>query len=70
MKTLNLTIEGMSCGHCVMAVKKEFAKVEGLRVDSVEIGKASVTIDDSKVTEDTIIHAVDEAGYKVAGIVS
>lgn len=70
MKSLNLTIEGMSCGHCVMAIKKEFAKVEGLQVDSVEIGKASVQIDESKVTEDTLIHAVDEAGYKVTGIVS
>lgn len=70
MKTLNLTIEGMTCGHCVMGVKKELSKIEGLTIDSVEIGKASVTIDESKVTENTLVHAVDEAGYKVAGIAS
>lgn len=66
MKTQELIIEGMSCGHCVMSVKKELAKVAGLKVDSVEIGKALVQYDESKVKRETIEKAIKEAGYKLA----
>ena len=64
MKELNLTIEGMSCGHCVMAVKKEFSKLP-LEQSDVQVGSAKVAYDESKVTDKQIISAVEEAGYKV-----
>ena len=31
MKQETLKIEGMSCGHCVMAVKKELSKLENVK---------------------------------------
>jgi copper chaperone len=65
MKTLNLTIEGMSCGHCVMAVKKELTKLGGVVVESVEVGAAHVQFDEAIVTADRVIKAVEEAGYRV-----
>jgi copper chaperone len=65
MKTLNLTIEGMSCGHCVMAVKKELTKLSGVAVESVEVGAAHVQFDEAIVTADRVIKAVEEAGYRV-----
>jgi copper chaperone CopZ len=65
MKTQDLTIEGMSCGHCVMHVKKELSKVSGLTVENVEIGKARVQYDETKVTSDQLSRAIEEAGYKL-----
>lgn len=65
MKTQELVIEGMSCGHCVMHVKKELAKVNGLTIESVEIGKARVQFDEKAVSADRLAKAIEDAGYKL-----
>lgn len=64
MKSETLKIEGMSCNHCVMAVKKELMKLN-VEVKNIQIGIAEVSYDENSVSRDTIIQAVDEAGYKV-----
>ena len=58
-------IEGMSCGHCVMAVKKELQKINNLKIDNVEIGSAKVEFDENQIDNQKIIDAIEEAGYKV-----
>ena len=68
MKSVHVSIQGMTCGHCVMSVKKELSKVEGISVNSVAIGSADVVIDESKVTNQTLQHAVEEAGYSIVSI--
>lgn len=68
MKTQELKIEGMSCGHCVMNVKKELGKVPGIVVDDVQIGKAQIHYDESRVTEQALARAIDEAGYKLVSM--
>ena len=65
MKTQELTIQGMSCGHCVMHVRKALAKLNGLNVESVEIGKALVNFDETIVTREHVAKAIEEAGYKL-----
>ncbi|GAB6282519.1 MAG: copper chaperone CopZ [Ignavibacterium sp.] len=65
MKKEELIIEGMSCEHCVMAVKKELNKIDGLKVDNVQIGKAIVEYDEHKVKKEDLVNAIDEAGYKL-----
>jgi copper chaperone len=65
MKTQEFIIEGMSCGHCVMAVRKELSRLDNVKVDDVQIGKAKVEFDETKIQESTIINAIEEAGYKV-----
>lgn len=57
-------IEGMSCQHCVMAVKKEISK---LNVDKLEvkIGEAKVQFDETKVQPADIKQAIINAGYSV-----
>ncbi len=64
MTTQEIKIDGMSCNHCVMAVKKELSKV-GLENFDVQIGSANVKFDESKVKSETIEKAIEEAGYKV-----
>ena len=63
MKTV-FKIDGMSCQHCVMAVKKEIQKLDVKNLD-VKIGEASVEFDESKVSEENIKKAIEEAGYIV-----
>lgn len=63
MKTVELKIEGMTCGHCAMSVKKELGKIPGLKVEDVQIGKTRVSFDDTKITEQDLSKAIEEAGY-------
>jgi copper chaperone len=57
-------IEGMSCGHCVMAVEKELNKLE-IKSKNVEIGSAKIEFDPVKVSEEEIKNSITEAGFIV-----
>lgn len=63
MKSEIIKIEGMSCQHCVMAVKKELSKLD-INVNDVQIGSATVEYDENKVPKSDIDKAIEEAGYK------
>jgi len=65
MAEIILTIEGMSCQHCVMSVKKAVESISGVAFASVSIGKAKVVFDESKTNRDEITRAIHNAGYKV-----
>ena len=57
-------IDGMSCQHCVMAVQKSLSKLK-LKEYEVKIGSANVEYDERETSEEMIIKAIDDAGYKV-----
>lgn len=63
MKSETIKIEGMSCQHCVMAVKKELSKLD-LNVKDVQIGSASIEYDENRVSKTDIDKAVEEAGFR------
>jgi copper chaperone len=65
MKTKEFIIEGMSCGHCVMAVRKELSKLNNVIIDDIQIGKAKIEFDETKTQVSLIINSIEEAGYKV-----
>ena len=64
-KSETLNIEGMSCNHCVSSVTNALSAAKGVKVDSVEIGKASVTYDTTQVTHEELVAAVEEIGFSV-----
>ena len=66
MKNEELKITGMTCQHCVMAVRKELSKLQGVEVTDVRIGSALVAYDEAKVSAGQLRTAVEEAGYTVA----
>ncbi|MBC1421045.1 CopZ family metallochaperone [Listeria seeligeri] len=68
MEKLTLKIEGMTCGHCEARVEKALAEVDGVTNAkvSLEEGTATVEFETGKVTEDSLIDAVEDAGYEVA----
>ncbi|HEX2965131.1 MAG TPA: heavy-metal-associated domain-containing protein [Syntrophorhabdaceae bacterium] len=65
MAETSVKIEGMSCQHCVMAVKKALGGVPAVIQSDVQIGSASVKYDESKISESDIQNAIENAGYKV-----
>ncbi len=65
MREAAFRIEGMSCQHCVMAVKKAVEGLKGVQSAHVELGKATVKYEEGKVVPEEIERAITEAGYKV-----
>ena len=65
MKEITINIEGMSCQHCVMRVKKAIEGIAGISGLSVEVGSAKVTFDETKIQQADIENAVVKAGYKI-----
>jgi copper chaperone len=60
-----IAIEGMSCQHCVMRVKKALSGLEGVKDSAVEIGSAKVTFDETKIGKKEIEETIVKAGYKI-----
>jgi len=65
VKRHELTIEGMTCNHCVMHVQKELSKIVDLVVEDVQIGKAHVRYEEGRIPSQRIVQAVEDAGYKL-----
>ncbi|HEX6627309.1 MAG TPA: heavy metal-associated domain-containing protein [Gemmatimonadaceae bacterium] len=63
--TTTVSINGMSCVHCVRAVFTSLAGVEGIRRADVSIGRAVIEHDGS-VTPEQIRDAIATAGYEAA----
>jgi copper chaperone len=65
MQKITLSVEGMSCGHCVNSVEKAVESVGANGI--VDLAGKSVTIeyDSSKVSLETIKAAIADQGYDV-----
>jgi copper chaperone len=64
MNTLKLTIDGMSCSHCLNRVQQALGKVEGVQLTSVQIGQATLQYDPARHDPEQIAEAVTRAGYR------
>jgi copper chaperone len=63
MERLTLTIEGMSCEHCVRAVRGRLERTAGVKVDDVQIGSATLDFDPAKTNVDDIEEVIADEGY-------
>jgi copper chaperone CopZ len=63
-----ITIAGMSCGHCVAAVRQALQEIDGVEVQEVAIGSAHIQRDPDQVSNQQIVDAIEDAGYTVSGI--
>lgn len=61
-----LSISGMSCGHCVSAVKQALGDLKGVTIEQVAIGSATVQYDPAVVQPSAIADAVSDAGYSAS----
>lgn len=58
-------IEGMSCTHCVAAVRGAIESVPGAAVLAVEVGRAEVSLA-PEASREAVAAAIEEAGFDVA----
>lgn len=65
-RQINLNVSGMSCGHCVHAVREALGSVPGVKIEEVRIGSASVSFDEDKATVGDLVDAVSNAGYEAS----
>ena len=63
MQSIQLKIEGMSCGHCVAAVEKALDRTPGVVQRSVKVGSATVEIDPARVTPEALMAAIATQGF-------
>jgi len=63
-----LSIQGMTCGGCVAAVKVQLKKTEGVTAYDVSLDKAEaeVSYDAAKTTPDKIAESVSKTGFKTS----
>ena len=61
---MTLQIEGMTCGHCKMAVEKALKSVNGVTDVQVSLEKKSAEINGSGFDEQSLIEAVENDGFK------
>ena len=62
-----IDIEGMSCQHCVMRVKRAIEALSGIKDLTVGIGQAKVAFDESRIQKKDIENTIIKAGYKIKG---
>lgn len=65
MTKATILIDGMSCMHCAMRVKKAIESLPGISSLDVEVGKATVTYEESSLDQATIENAIVKAGYRI-----
>jgi copper chaperone CopZ len=63
MEHLSLTIEGMTCEHCVRAVRQRLERTQGVSVEDVQVGSAKLSYDASRTNVDDIEDAIADEGY-------
>jgi copper chaperone CopZ len=67
MITATITVEGMTCGHCVASVTEEISELAGVEDVTVVLETGEVTISSTHPLDPAAIEAaVAEAGYAVA----
>ncbi len=63
----SILVEGMSCQHCVMRVKKAVEGLAGVTKSDVQVGRVNLAFDESKIQKKDIEEAIVKAGYKIKG---
>lgn len=66
MQTKNLPIEGMTCAACSTAVERAVRKLPGVVEANVNLSAENLhlSFDESQVSLESVVRAVDDAGYK------
>lgn len=61
-----IKVKGMTCGSCVVSVKKALTQTKGVKSADVSLEKAqaSIVYDDAQVNEQQLREAINKTGFK------
>lgn len=68
MPAQTYVVSGMSCTHCIRAVRNALDSVEGIEVQAVGLGTVTVDTPHGAALTGDITAAIENAGYRVEGI--
>ena len=67
MTTLDFTVAGMTCQHCVASVTEEVGEVPGVDAVDVDLATGALTVSSPQpIPDEAVRAAVEEAGYRLA----
>jgi copper chaperone CopZ len=64
MQTIELNIQGMTCGACVGHVTRGLQNVAGVQSAVVDLATASARVSGQELDAARLIEAVEEEGYQ------
>ena len=64
--TTEIKVKGMTCGSCVVSVKKALTQTKGVKSADVSLERAQATVlyDDAQVNEQQLREAINKTGFK------
>jgi copper chaperone len=65
-KSVTYRVPGISCSHCVSAIRSEVEQVAGVSSVEVDLDAKTVTVAGTSLDEAALVAAIDEAGYEIA----
>lgn len=63
MERMTLKIDGMTCGHCVSQLTKALETLDGVKLEQLSVGSATVSFDPAVASEERITQAIEDQGY-------
>ena len=71
-RTIELSVDGMTCGHCVMSVSEELSEIPGVKNVDVILNSGATSkvtvLTDTPLDDSALSDAVSEAGFNLVGI--
>jgi copper chaperone len=64
METINLAIQGMSCGGCAAKVSNALKSLPGTKVEAVAVGSARILFDPKLTSTAAMVDAVNHLGFQ------
>ena len=65
-ETIQLTINGMTCDHCVRAVTEAISGVTGVSGADVDLEAGAATVTGEGIDLEAVVSAIVEEGYEAA----
>ena len=65
-QTLEFTVTGMTCDHCVRAITEAVNGVDGVQDAKVSLDEKKATVEGENLDAAAIIAAIEEEGYEAA----
>jgi copper chaperone CopZ len=66
LEPMTYTVNGMTCGHCVLSVTEEVSEVPGVTQVDVDLESGRMVVSGQNISDEAVEAAVAEAGYELA----
>lgn len=68
MRRMTIHIEGMSCEHCIMSVRRMLQQMPTIEVVDVRVGEATIQMPDDENPLPIIAERLEDLGYQLIPI--